>query len=397
MSTPASAPSERRPGAFARTFAALLVVASVASCTGVLSLDDYTSASDALCGLLDGCYSGAAITGCRKHVDDRLGGANDSLTDDWLASLASEGCLDNCAAARSCLDIEPVCQSAVSSACVAKEECCSFTLGAVDCVRQRCCSTDGQRCSSGADCCGTSCVEGFCGGVLCRDPGAACDLDEQCCSRSCRDNACSAKICSPDGFECGGDAECCSRSCNAAGRCGQPACGREGSPCASAGDCCDALVCHDLGTKSFCSPGACTPREIDCGSDSQCCTGFCDPVYRVCADGCRAAGNDCVIDGQCCTGKCVGGLCSGGCSDVYCAANEDCCSSRCVAHTCAPACVTADCSHDPCTVGGPLQVDCVGIAIPVTDVCKVDPYCCCNAWDSFCVSLAAAVCKPTVP
>jgi hypothetical protein len=402
MSRRGPAPTDRRPGALARAAAALLIASAVASCTGVLSLDGYASASEALCGMLDGCYVGAAITGCRDHVDARLDASADlPVSTQWLTALGAEGCLDNCTAARSCLDIEPVCIATIGVACSVKEECCSFTKGAVDCVRERCCYTDGQRCGASEECCGTTCMDGFCGGVLCREAGVACDLDDQCCSRSCRGNACTDTICSPNGFECGDGAECCSLFCNASGRCAEPACGREGAPCASAGDCCAELVCHALGAKSFCSPGECTPREIDCGSDSQCCTGFCDPVYRVCADGCREAGSECEVDGQCCTGTCDPGsrTCADGCSVAYCDADADCCSNRCVAHTCAPVCVGTSCNHDVCSIGAPLDPTCTGTAdgTCVGKVCTIDPYCCCNAWDSFCVTQAEGACKVDCP
>lgn len=388
-----SARIERRPSLVARVAAALLFAAGLASCTGVLTLDDYEPASESICGKLDSCYTGAAIDGCRKHVDDRLDVAG-AGADAWLKTLASEGCLDNCASARSCLDITPVCQSQPGDACTVKEECCSFTKGAADCVLGRCCLTDGQRCGSGAECCGSTCSGNTCGGVLCREEGAPCDIDAQCCSASCRNNACTLEVCRPDGFECEGPDQCCSKFCDATKHCGPPACLPESAPCAGDADCCQGLVCYALGTRSFCSPSACTPREIDCGDDTQCCTGFCDPVYRVCADGCRQAGEACEVNGQCCTGTCEGAACSTGCSRAYCDADGDCCSGKCVAHTCAPECSTEACGHTMCETGAPLRNTCPNV-IPacIDEVCNIDSYCCCNAWDAFCLAELSAACQ----
>ncbi|HRI64827.1 MAG TPA: hypothetical protein PK156_11315 [Polyangium sp.] len=49
------------------------------------------------------------------------------------------------------------------------------------------------------------------------------------------------------------------------------------------------------------------------------------------------------------------------------------------------------CSHDKCAVGGALTSGCDNQC--VKDICAVDPYCCTNSWDSYCVSEVGTVCK----
>lgn len=47
------------------------------------------------------------------------------------------------------------------------------------------------------------------------------------------------------------------------------------------------------------------------------------------------------------------------------------------------------CAHDICLEGGALVVGCDPC---VTSICGVDPFCCNNSWDSFCVSEVGSVC-----
>jgi hypothetical protein len=75
---------------------------------------------------------------------------------------------------------------------------------------------------------------------------------------------------------------------------------------------------------------------------------------------------------------------------AICAADPYCCStawdSLCVAEVASVAGKTCDtvCAHDKCVTGGPLSASACGTA--VADVCQADPYCCTTAWDSICVA-----------
>ncbi|APR78167.1 Hypothetical protein A7982_03514 [Minicystis rosea] len=396
---PANAFRRLLAGTAALAFASL----AAASCTSVLSLGAYDGASDAICGLLDGCYTAGAPKTCRIHIDSALIAAGPMVTDQWLHTIG-KGCLDNCSAARLCLDLDPVCVLDVGDACTVKEDCCHFSDGSRDCGAGRCCVTAGQHCNSNADCCpdvGTCDPERkTCGGTVCRAPGTSCDIDEQCCSGHCRDHQCSKTICEEDGFPCQDGASCCSGYCDGK-KCGEPKeCGLPLAPCSTDTDCCpiDASspngICFvpEGAPRGLCTTGqGCLPNEGDCGTDGQCCSGHCDRAYFKCGEGCRDLGVACEVDDQCCSGSCVDGTCQKtGCSNAYCDVGSDCCSGNCVLNTCAPACVMATCADSVCAVGPPLAWMCNNMKNAcIKAICDSDPYCCCTAWDSFCVLAVA--------
>jgi hypothetical protein len=221
-----------------------------------------------------------------------------------------------------------------------------------------------------------------------------CDIGAQCCSGLCRDKACSENICDEDGFDCKTGDNCCSGYCNA-GKCGQPKqCGLLRSPCTADADCCGPDG-SSAGGFCYLPPGApvglcstastCAPIEADCSFDAQCCSAYCDPTYHKCGEACVTPGAACSVDAECCSGKCAGGVCEAGCSKAYCTEDTDCCTGHCILGTCAPACGTKTCDHTTCQVGAPLDPGCPDMGLCVMAVCAVDAYCCCNAWDSFCV------------
>jgi hypothetical protein len=53
---------------------------------------------------------------------------------------------------------------------------------------------------------------------------------------------------------------------------------------------------------------------------------------------------------------------------------------------------TTTCSHDICTIGGPLTSTCDTC---VAQICAVDPFCCNNGWDSLCRNEVGSVCGQT--
>ena len=56
---------------------------------------------------------------------------------------------------------------------------------------------------------------------------------------------------------------------------------------------------------------------------------------------------------------------------------------------CTPFGGSVGCSHDECVTGDPLSASCDPC---VEKVCAEDPYCCCEGWDSLCVSEAVSIC-----
>jgi len=53
-----------------------------------------------------------------------------------------------------------------------------------------------------------------------------------------------------------------------------------------------------------------------------------------------------------------------------------------------------NCQHSICQNGGPLGNDCNPC---VTELCKVDDYCCNNGWDGQCVGEVGSICGITCP
>ena len=393
--------SDRGRRALAHLAAAALIAAGVASCTSVLSLDGYADGAVELCELLSGCYEATIIEGCGYRVAGSLQTSKAPVAAKWLGALSEQSCLDNCSSARTCLDLAPVCKSPIGEPCENREECCGFLKGGRDCLGGRCCVSQGQPCEIDIDCCDQACDprSRTCGGTVCRKVGTDCNIDKECCSESCARNKCAEQRCRGDGFDCKDASECCSEFCSE-GRCAEPACGAESARCAGNDDCCAGLTCYQLGTRGFCSTGDCTPREVDCQTDAQCCTDYCDPAYHVCADACRAVGEACAASAHCCSGACGDdGKCAATkCSKVQCENDGDCCSEKCVARTCAPACVARSTDHEWCEIGPPIDpswTEPSGVCAAL--ICETDSYCCCNEWDWQCVAQAAesGACKDT--
>jgi len=200
--------------------------------------------------------------------------------------------------------------------------------------------------------CGDPCVD-----TICAQNPYCCDTawDDQCVSLA--NTACGAQCC--------GDGQCSAESCESCpDDCGvcpvEPTCGH--SVCAE-GDALDPTQCFDpcvdevcMATPSCCmgSPpswdGACTMQgHMLCGADP-CVTAVCQ-----------------VLPGCCTTGW----------------------SAVCVALAAASCAAPCDCAHPICEEGPALAATCDPCA---QALCAVDPYCCQNEWDDYCVNEAVLVC-----
>ncbi len=379
-------------------------VLAASSCRSVIGADDFEDSAAVLCDKLEHCYAGRSLGACGDHVSSGLEGSEAELRADWLRQFSDRACLESCSSARRCLDIRPVC---LSDSCVVKEDCCGFVGGRSDCNTQTgtCCRPRGNSCVDDADCCpgaGTcNAVTGTCGGVVCTSAGNPCLNDFECCTGSCEDFACAETICGEDGFECADASDCCSGYCDpASGHCAQPACGDEANPCGPNDPCCAGLVCVPTlpGAPGVCSKETCFSDGLDCATDAQCCTGHCDPLFFQCGLACKDAGDTCVAAEECCSGDCTDGVCIPGCSNSTCEIDADCCTNRCKFGVCAPACGGLIC-HSMCEVGAPMDTaTCTGVmdTTCLDSVCAIDPYCCCDSWDSLCVTEALS-CVPVPP
>ncbi len=417
-----------------RQLAVLLCAATgsllLASCLGVLGLDGYESAPEALCALLDRCYTGEdAIVQCRGHVSSQLAAAGEGR-DEWLARFTSmdSNCLTSCSNARACLDAAPVCRGPRES-CTKTQQCCGFTGNLALCVREECCKPKSAPCSSSAECCEELCVGDpkTCGGTQCAEEGKPCDLDgdgldDNCCSGLCNpDTHLCAPKCRENSFDCQSGFECCSGTCQS-GKCAP--CRPDGQQCLHGGDCCSGTCDTNLG---ICGMQGCRDVGEFCTADSQCCSGFCPPFGEcsepdkcdengvaclsgdACCSGhcendscqCASDGASCFESFECCSGSCVDGTC-GQCLQpgTGCGGGEECCSGLCKDGAC---CIDPGCDHDICTEGaglsakgclasgmtnGLVQAECIAL------ICESDPRCCCDAWtQADCVSKVVEVCK----
>ena len=386
-----------------------LVVLS--SCVSALDLDSYKSATDTFCGHLQACYALNAFNDCTSLVSSAVE-KNAKL----IGDLTSPACLDSaCSQARHCLDTPDLCV-ALGASCTVSDACCGGANGLASCdgTSRTCCAHKGTSCASHADCCkGAGACDPStktCGGFVCKAPGASCDTDGACCSGHCSGGMC-GEACLADGFDCSAAKDCCSEFCSkATGHCGQAPTAALGEPCdlAQGIECLEGTcVTPDPSRASVCSNYAVGyPEGIDCTSDAECGSGYCNPATSQCAlPACSSVGDSCSSSAVCCPGLgCKTGQCAQ-CAEFAeaCQSGGDCCSDQCIippgkqVGVCGAACTTGDCKHDQCHAGGPLDasnsVDCEPTFNPacVQSICDVDPYCCCHAWDETCVNEAKTV------
>lgn len=371
--------------------AAIFCLFFLASCRAILGTDNYQSTVDLLCDLLARCYDddGAA---CREITTNELTYAEAGVRQKWLETFSERDCHSRCASARRCLDTPPVCSF---DACGRREDCCGFVAGQKDCnlIEKSCCTRRGVRCKDDSDCCpgAGTCTNDVCGGVACGIVNEPCLVGAQCCTGVCKNGKCSDDICFDDGFECDANEDCCKNFCDRSsgkGKCGKT-CGLEQAKCGADAPCCGELVCRS-GT---CSNPDCFSDGVECSGNDQCCGKRCDFDLDACV-ACKEAAAACEGSGECCSGLCKNGAC------VDCLAKGDacpvdgkeCCSGVCKDGACAPACGEVGCSHDVCVIGPPLSATTCVDDPCVALVCAEDKYCCCEEWDSVCVSEAIALC-----
>jgi hypothetical protein len=402
----------------------------LASCLGVLGLDGYQAAPEALCSLLERCYGGPEeITQCRGHVASQLAAAGPERGE-WLARFTDSGCLASCSNARACLDQPPICRGSRES-CTNFQQCCGFTELKATCVRESCCKLPSSACTQDVDCCEGKCLGNppTCGGTQCANENTPCDFDadgedDDCCSKVCNpDTHLCATACSPEGFQCKADFECCYKNCKD-GLCAP--CKPDGERCLRDTDCCTGTCDPTVG---ICGPSACRADGFFCTDDSHCCSGFCSHYGECSMPGeCNEEGEECIRDDECCTlqcsffdsvcgcakdgkkcnqsfeccsGSCVHGKC-GQCHEPGwdCDKPGDCCSGLCKEGQCCgdPGCVHDICTEGPglsptgCLANGLVQAECVAL------ICEADPRCCCDGWtQADCVSKVAEVCNLECP
>jgi hypothetical protein len=368
--------------------AGVFCVLFLASCRAILGTDDYEDSVDILCGMLARCFDHDAVT-CRTNVGFDLTFASYDDRTFWLKKFSDEACFDRCVSARRCLNTPPVCSF---TACERREDCCFFVQGEKDCNlgNKSCCTRSGSRCSSDEDCCpgAGTCKNEVCGGVACGASGEACSIGAECCTKVCRNNVCADEICVPDGVPCSSDEECCLNVCNeATGTCGATSCAVETKACNADLPCCGDLVCRS----GICSSPTCYSDGVECSADAQCCNKRCDPKLYTCR-ACSAAGAKCDVSGECCSGLCEDSVCSD-ClpkGETCAQGGKSCCAGgECVDGMCVPKCGATGCGHDECETGEPMAPMCSPC---IAEVCAQDPYCCCTAWDSLCVSEALSIC-----
>ncbi len=387
---------------FAFTTAGLLAVVGCASLFGV---DGYSDSTEELCELLERCYQ---VKDCRDRLGPRLDAASASERSDWLSAISDQACLEQCSAARRCLNIAPVC-GAQASQCSSPQECCGFLNGVRSCGQDgTCCLAKGAACGPESQCCNNDCKNGFCGGAKCAEPGAPCLNPFECCTNICIAGKCSEGICIELGGGCEATEDCCEGKC-LGGRCGYEECRAENEACTDGVQCCDGRPCVEIpaspGVKLCQGSKPCAPLDFPCQENTDCCVDgdqplVCDPKAKRCGEACRALGISCSTPGECCSKVCESGIC--GCSNDACTGLGDCCGEAvCVGGVCETNCAPAVC-HDECVPGGPLSPSCSKIGPPAVDgacvqkVCEKDGYCCCKAWDAACIQGALDLCPKTV-
>lgn len=383
-----SHPVSRRRRRITRILAASCLILGLGSCTAVLDLEKYGNAAQQMCSLIDRCYGKTGNDGCQGILETYLHDVDPPTREEWLASFNNYNCLASCSAGRSCLNIPPLCV-AVGASCKRTLDCCGSLEGHADCdtKTKACCKARGASCSANEPCCdgAGACDQDLCGGLACTEANEDCSQDTDCCSRICQNNRCSASICRQDTFNCTADKECCSGFCDPARQaCAiPPVCAQADQGCSLPTDCCDDLACVVAPGRAqgTCQTSTCVALTLECATNEQCCSGRCDPTSFFCASSCSPGGGTCAADAECCDGSCTNHVCAGACSTSVCKANADCCSQHCFDGFCSAECAGFD-SHPGCSSGGPLDSandSCVAA------VCETDPFCCCNAWDDYCV------------
>jgi hypothetical protein len=113
----------------------------------------------------------------------------------------------------------------------------------------------------------------------------------------------------------------------------------------------------DAGPTRTIEAAACVAPASPCTTDTECCSGTCDPTLKVCgnrSDTCGGPGSTCATGVTCCTFSCVGGTCSSKqcvSDNNACTTNEECCGGKCDAGKCTPLSTICRTSGNGCTTG----------------------------------------------
>lgn len=187
------------------------------------------------------------------------------------------------------------------------------------------CEQEGARCGSANQCCGGTCLAGWCR-ASCISDDMPCDDSVSCCSGTCSEQGvCEArsKSCKTEGNDCQEGGTCCSAYCEA-GRCSTKSsfCRQEQEICVEDDQCC-SLSCDKADGDSLGScasvprgPTNCSQGVAGnvCDSCNDCCSRLCLPYEDtglsicVAASGCRQTGELCLGDAECCGGDPESGL-----------------------------------------------------------------------------------------
>jgi hypothetical protein len=138
------------------------------------------------------------------------------------------------------------------------------------------------------------------------------------------------------------------------------------------------VASHDLAPSPFCK--AITEA---CTSNSECCSGICDPASATCATSinqCTAGGGACLIPTECCSMSCTAGRCNTSqcvADGQACIDSAACCSGNCISGLCQP--LNTACS----TAGNP----CSGNAQCCSQLCEAGV---CKLGSSFCIQTGDA-------
>lgn len=382
--------------AVGRSVLPLLLISSAASllpgaCRDVVAGDGIDAARE-LCELLENCYGDDAVFGSCEAFASKLEQAPAATRQSFLAELDLGKCLESCPAARQCMDVLPYCGE--SPACDDELDCCGWSEGTSACESGRCCSPLGIACDDSADCCQGTCDNGTCGGRPCSTIDEACDTGDECCSGICREGVCAIRDCAlvaeacslgtdccaaeEQGYEPGTLVECTNGACSPI--LDQP-CQEEFLPCdPGVIECCPNYQCIPDGVDGFyCSSGGVCAILGESCDGVPCCDGVCDtesfPPFCVPPTECLPDLETCGTDVDCCSGYCQKGQPTNPTGQ------------------CAP-CFGNSCLHNPCDSGDPMVpeacedaiAECVGI------VTQIDSWCRCTEWDSLCVGRAMENC-----
>jgi len=358
--------------------------------SGEICCDDNCLTGDC-CDVSDCTDTGECLVpGCVANLCIYM--TDNSLCDPCETCQPTGACDSDCESDEICCDdscVEGVC--CIDDDCdpvsCARVSCTNNTCGAVSlCPPQgdadiRCCAFEGQpeldycyNLDEGACCfdeeceavtvsegtCLTGgCFDGICGFV--RD-NERCDKDECCCENG---------ACSHD----------CCEDCREFGEeCGLIVNGTFIASDSPQLDCCDGLVCCEVGNDhvcaeccgdwecpkgSICCAGVC--REIECciddiltgGDPNARCPEGCGCFEGLCVDDDQRRCRHCTLDKDCPDGDCCcrNGICSHHCCDDFCKHDKDCGHGKCCCHdgTCSEKCCGGlgcksdhDCAKDTC-------------------------------------------------